>query len=149
MAAVVPKLVTKFNIRRDVWEYLEKNNLVNFPRPVYGRIPNFKGCEEAAAKVAELDVYKSAQNVKVNPDKPQEPVRFSVLEHHKNLFVPVPRLKAGLLKHIRLPENAIKDDIRKCVSRRGIDEAGTDIGLDDATKIDLVVLGSVAVTREG
>lgn len=46
-----------------------------FPRPVYNRIPNFKGAAEAAAKLAELDAFKNANTVKVNPDKPQEPVR--------------------------------------------------------------------------
>lgn len=122
---------------------------MNFPRPVYGRIPNFKGCEEAAVKVSQLDVFKHAQNIKVNPDKPQEPVRFAVLENQKNLYVPIPRLATGLLKHITLPENAIKDDIRRAVSRKGIDESGKDVGITDDTKIDLVVLGSVAVSKEG
>lgn len=141
--------VTKTSIRRKVWEHLEKNKLVNFPRPVYGRIPNFKGCELAAAKVVELDEFKSAQNIKVNPDKPQEPVRFAVLEHQKHLFVPIPRLASGLLKHILLPEDCNKEKIRQCVSRKGIEESGKDVGIADDVKIDLVVLGSVAVSREG
>lgn len=148
-AVVEQAEVTKTSIRRKVWEHLEKNKLVNFPRPVYGRIPNFKGCELAAAKVVELDEFKSAQNIKVNPDKPQEPVRFAVLEHQKHLFVPIPRLASGLLKHILLPEDCNKEKIRQCVSRKGIEESGKDVGIADDVKIDLVVLGSVAVSREG
>lgn len=123
--------------------------MVSFPRPCYNRIPNFKGSDEAAAKLTELDVYKNAQNVKVNPDKPQEHVRFHVLEHNKNLYVPIPRLSNGLLKHILLDENRNKNSIRKAISRNGIEEYGKDIGVTDELKIDLVVLGSVAVSKEG
>lgn len=123
--------------------------MVSFPRPCYNRIPNFKGSDEASHKVSDLEQFKAAHNIKVNPDKPQEPIRFAVLEQHKNLFVPVPRLANGLLKHILLGESPNKAEIRKAVSRRGIDEMGKDIGIDDNVKIDLVILGSVAVSREG
>lgn len=33
--------VTKESIRKSVWNYLEDNDLVQFPRPVHHRIPNF------------------------------------------------------------------------------------------------------------
>lgn len=56
---------TKHYYRKIVWENLEKNNLVNFPRPCYYRIPNFKGCEEAAMKLVQLDEFKNAQNIEV------------------------------------------------------------------------------------
>ncbi|KAF9801200.1 hypothetical protein SFRURICE_015542, partial [Spodoptera frugiperda] len=70
----VPEEVTKHSFRLKVWRHLESNGLAMFPRPVYNRIPNFKGAPEAAAKLAELDVFKNASTVKVNPDKPQEAV---------------------------------------------------------------------------
>lgn len=72
--------MTKQAIRRKVWNFLEKNDLAYFPRPVYGRIPNFKGSPEAAQKLSELDIFKSACTIKVTPDKPQEAVRYHVLE---------------------------------------------------------------------
>lgn len=72
----VPEEVTKHSFRLKVWRHLETNGLAMFPRPVYNRIPNFKGAPEAAAKLAELDVFKNATTVKVNPDKPQEAVRL-------------------------------------------------------------------------
>ncbi|CAB3227614.1 unnamed protein product, partial [Arctia plantaginis] len=70
----VPEEVTKQSFRLKVWRHLETNGLAMFPRPVYNRIPNFKGATEAAAKLAELDIFKAANTIKVNPDKPQEPV---------------------------------------------------------------------------
>ena len=43
-------------------------------------IPNFKGAAAAAHSLAALDDFRQAKVVKVNPDKPQETVRFLALE---------------------------------------------------------------------
>lgn len=59
---------------------MENKDLVRFPRPCKGRIPNFVDCVAAAKKLSSLDIFKNAENIKVNIDKPQEPVRFAVLE---------------------------------------------------------------------
>ena len=72
--------VTKQAFRKKVWDYLEKNDLADFPRPVYGRIPNFKGSPKAAQKLSELDIFKCASTIMVTPDTPQETVRFLALE---------------------------------------------------------------------
>lgn len=85
----------------------------------------------------------------MNPDKPQEAARVLVLEQGKDLYVPVPRLKDGLLKHITVTDNTNKNQIREAVSRRGIEFDGRIIGIDDEIKIDLLILGSVAVSKQG
>ncbi|KAI5639410.1 hypothetical protein NE865_08085 [Phthorimaea operculella] len=114
--------------RQKVWRHLETNGLAMFPRPVYNRIPNFKGAPEAAAKLAELEVFKNANTVKVNPDKPQEPVRVICLEQHKTLYVPVPRLQTGFLNRLELPEGETGPAaIRKAVSRNGMETYGKPI----------------------
>lgn len=135
--------------RKQVWEHLEKNNLASFPRPAYGRIPNFKGSEEAAAKLLELKEFQNVKYVEVNPDKAQESARILVLQNSKNLYVPVPRLKEGLLKHITVPEDATKNNIKKAVNRRGLEFNGKTISVKEKIQIDLVVLGSVAVSKDG
>lgn len=33
--------VSKWSIRKKIWDHLEENDLVNFPRPCNNRIPNF------------------------------------------------------------------------------------------------------------
>ena len=91
---------TKSSIRQKVWETIEKNDIANFPRPVYNRIPNFKGANIAGQKVIELEEFKKAKIVKVNPDKPQEEVRYQVLDHDKTLIVPTPRLAKGLFNRL-------------------------------------------------
>lgn len=142
------KPTTKYSIRRRVWEHFERNGISSFPRPVYGRIPNFKGCEDTAAKLSLIDAYNDCKNIEINPDKPQEAARVLALENNKNLYVPVPRLKEGLLKHISLPkEPNVK--LKQMVSRKGIEENGTIINIEDKIHIDLLVLGSVAVSKEG
>ena len=52
---------TKQAIRQKVWEFMERNDIANFPRPVYGRIPNFKGAGTAGQKVSELPEFQSAR----------------------------------------------------------------------------------------
>ena len=39
--AVCVTEVSKWSIRKQIWEHLEENDLVNFPRPCNNRIPNF------------------------------------------------------------------------------------------------------------
>lgn len=63
--------------------------------------------------------------------------------------MPVPRLKDGLLKHITIHESANKNQIREAVSRRGLEFDGRTISIGDELKLDLLVLGSVAVSKEG
>ncbi|XP_069105574.1 methenyltetrahydrofolate synthase domain-containing protein-like isoform X2 [Argopecten irradians] len=141
--------ITKQSIRKVVWDYLEQNNMVNFPRPVYNRIPNFKGAANAAEKVPTMSEFKSARVVKVNPDKPQENVRFLTLEANKTLLVPTPRLRTGLFNRIVVPEGANKDMLRICSTTQGVREHSEPIGLDDKIKVDLIIIGSVAVSKEG
>lgn len=63
-----------------MWLGLERARLVNYPRPCWAMIPNFKGSEIAAEKLAELEEFKNAKVLKVNPDKPQETVRAAILK---------------------------------------------------------------------
>ncbi|XP_048462030.1 methenyltetrahydrofolate synthase domain-containing protein isoform X4 [Rhincodon typus] len=103
--------VSKWDVRQKVWDYMEANNLANFPRPVHHRIPNFKGAAQAARNLPNLQEFKNARIIKVNPDKPQENVRLLTLEGVKDFSVP--------------------------------------IGLDANIHVDLVVVGSVAVSDKG
>ncbi|XP_067010986.1 methenyltetrahydrofolate synthase domain-containing protein [Anabrus simplex] len=145
----LPEEVSKQAYRKKVWDYLEANNLAHFPRPVHGRIPNFKGSPEAAHELAKLDVFKSASTIKVNPDKPQDTVRFLALEAGKTILVPIPRLRTGFFQRVDPPPRGSKQDIKLAASRRGAEQFGKPLGLDANVKVDLVVLGSVAVSEEG
>ncbi|XP_059149973.1 methenyltetrahydrofolate synthase domain-containing protein-like [Physella acuta] len=149
----------KWAIRRKIWDYLEENNLVNVPRPCHYRIPNFEGASAANDKLLQLEAFKKAKTVKVNPDKPQEQARFLVLEAGKelvllnqtqrNLMVPTPQLRTGLLNRVVPPEGSDKEKLRHCCTSQGVKENSKEIGLDEKVKIDLIIVGSVAVSRKG
>ena len=141
--------LTKATIRKKVWEFMERNDIANFPRPVYHRIPNFKGASAAGDKVTTLSEFQEAKHVKVNPDKPQEEVRFRTLEAGKTLFVPTPRLTQGLFNRLEPEPGCTKESLRKMSSRYGIDSLSKPVPMASRIKIDLVVIGSVAVDRLG
>src|SRR2546430_10618019 len=86
----------KAELRQRTWQRLEEERIAAFPRPVRGRIPNFKGSRQAASRLAELPEFDQARAVKVNPDAPQLPVRVLVLQHGKLLLTPTPRLREGV-----------------------------------------------------
>ncbi|NXN96011.1 MTHSD protein, partial [Rhinopomastus cyanomelas] len=140
---------TKWDIREKVWDYLESSGLADFPRPVHRRIPNFKGSHQACCSIKELDVFNRAHEIKVDPDKPLEGVRLAALQARKTLLVPTPRLKTGLFNKIVPPPGATKEILRICASSQGIKEYSVPVGLDGKARVDLVVVGSVAVSEKG
>jgi 5-formyltetrahydrofolate cyclo-ligase len=139
----------KKEIRERVWRLLEDKGVARFPRPVYGRIPNFLGAEEAARRILEMDEFQRARVVKVDPDSPQLAVRKGVLEAGKVLVMPSPRLRRSffVLKPWRIPRRLYG----RAATISGAFHLGSDLetNLDDLPGIDLMVCGSVAVTLRG
>ncbi|XP_039931111.1 methenyltetrahydrofolate synthase domain-containing protein isoform X1 [Hirundo rustica] len=148
-ARPLPALPSKWDIREKVWEYLEASGLAEFPRPVRGRIPNFKGSLQACSSLGELDVFSRAREVKVDPDKPLEGARLAALQARKTLLVPTPRLRTGLFNRIVPPPGASKEILRRCATSQGVKDYSVPVGLDGKAQVDLVVVGSVAVSEKG
>ncbi|XP_054696789.1 methenyltetrahydrofolate synthase domain-containing protein isoform X2 [Grus americana] len=140
---------SKWDVREKVWDYLEASGLADFPRPVHRRIPNFKGASHAATRLLGLQEFKAAHTVKINPDAPQKNARFLTLEARKTLLVPTPRLRTGLFNKIVPPSGATKEILRICATSQGIKEYSVPVGLDGKARVDLVVVGSVAVSEKG
>uniref|UniRef100_A0A8C0ZST3 Methenyltetrahydrofolate synthase domain-containing protein n=1 Tax=Castor canadensis TaxID=51338 RepID=A0A8C0ZST3_CASCN len=128
---------------------MESQNLADFPRPVHHRIPNFKGSYLACQRIKDLQVFARTQEVKVDPDKPLEGARLLALQSQKTLLVPTPRLRTGLFNKIIPPPGATKDILRKCATSQGVRNFSTPIGLDSRVLVDLIVIGSVAVSEKG
>jgi hypothetical protein len=64
---------------QSVWGLMEESDVLkDYPRPCFGKVPNFKGCEVAAKKVARLQEFLSARVVKVNPSLAQMHLRFEL-----------------------------------------------------------------------
>lgn len=58
--------ITKQSIRLRIWRYLEEHHLALFPRPVYNRIPNFRGAMDAAKRLKTVDRFWQAKTVLVS-----------------------------------------------------------------------------------
>ncbi|MCG2880131.1 MAG: 5-formyltetrahydrofolate cyclo-ligase [Vulcanisaeta sp.] len=130
-------------IRERVWKLLEERGVAAFPRPVYGRIPNFVGSERACELAASLPEFRRARVVKVNPDSPQRRCRELVLETGKLLIMPTPRIKEGFL--MLDPGKIPRSHYREASTISGAFRFGTPIKPWDSPTIDLVIIGSVAV----
>ncbi|KZE64889.1 5-formyltetrahydrofolate cyclo-ligase [Fictibacillus phosphorivorans] len=138
---------TKHEIREKVWNKLAEEKLGRFPFPLTNRIPNFKGAEAAARFISEMKEYKEASVIKVNQDSPQLPLRAQILKDGKMLLVPTPRLKDGFIQV--KPEWVPKGEERKAASLSSISNYGRVLPLSQMPEIDLIVVGSVAIHRDG
>jgi 5-formyltetrahydrofolate cyclo-ligase len=138
---------SKQEVREEVWRKMSAAGVGRFPFPLKGRIPNFKGAEDAARRLAKLAVWQRAETIKANPDSPQRPVRQQALDAGKTVYMAVPRLRDEK-PFIELDPAGI-DDTRRASTIKGAFEIGRPVALDDMPHIDLIVAGSVAVNRAG
>jgi 5-formyltetrahydrofolate cyclo-ligase len=137
----------KAKARKAVWDALTKRRVARFPFPVRGRIPNFKGAEEAAARLLDHPIFRGVKVIKVNPDSPQRWVRQLALERGITVITPTPRLKGAFRKLD--PRKIPLEHYDDAATLKHGGKWGEDLALDELPKIDLVVMGSVAVTRDG
>jgi 5-formyltetrahydrofolate cyclo-ligase len=137
----------KDEAREAVWDRLQAERLARFPFPPHGRIPNFVGARDAAERLFEVEPWRSARRIKVNPDAPQGPVREAALRRGITVFVPTPRLRGGFKKldPARIPD----DQIRAAASLSKGAGLAEEVTLEALPAMDAIVCGSVAVTRDG
>jgi 5-formyltetrahydrofolate cyclo-ligase len=133
--------------RKAVWDLLQRKKVARFPFPPHGRIPNFAGARQAAERLLAHPIFKRVRVVKVNPDSPQRWIRQLALERGITVITPTPRLKGAFRKldPARIPREHYAE---AATLKRG-GKWGEDITLAEMPKIDLVVMGSVAATRDG
>jgi 5-formyltetrahydrofolate cyclo-ligase len=128
----------KQEIRERVWARMEREGAARFPG-ARGRIPNFRGAEAAAARLAEIAEWRAARVIKANPDAPQLPVRRRAYKEGRTLYMAVPRLAD------ERPFVLVTGDP---TIRRAMQE-GRHQSLDDLQPVDLIVCGTVAVNSDG
>jgi 5-formyltetrahydrofolate cyclo-ligase len=123
-------------VRERVWTTLEREGVARFPG-ASGRIPNFKGAELAAERLAGEPAWRTARVVKANPDAPQLPARRRALAEGKTVYMAVPRLRE------EKPFFRLRDDAT--VKARG----ATAVAVGALEPVELILCGTVAVNREG
>ncbi len=115
----------------------------------HGRIPNFVGTQTAARHLAALQVWQQARTIKCNPDSPQRDIRYMGLKAGKVTYMAVPRLR-DRKPFIELdPTRLQREALWEASSIRGAFALGKPVTLQEMSPIDLVVAGSVAVSRDG
>ncbi|MBP0457468.1 5-formyltetrahydrofolate cyclo-ligase [Streptomyces montanisoli] len=137
----------KQQVREHVWDVLDAVG-VTHDVTVHGRIPNFKGSQEAAARLAELPAWKDSAVIKSVPDKAQLPVRALALSEGKTVFMAVPKL-ADLHPFYLLDPAVLTVPPAEAASSRVAAGIAPKVGVDSLRPVDMVVLGSVAVNRAG
>ncbi len=126
---------------------MEERNIARFPRPVFGRIPNFIGAEEAASRLINTNMFRNAKVVKVNPDSPQRPVREAVLRNGKLLVMPTPRISKGFL--LINPRELHPSSYEYASTISGAFRYGKIVEPENLPEVDLVVVGSTVVSIYG
>jgi len=130
-------MTTKEDIRQRVWERLERENIADFPRPCFGRIPNFVGNDAATMRLLELPEFRVAYCVFAAPDYALKRARDLILERGKVLAVATPHMRSFL--EIHPTDKPISTTIKGLFKH----------GMPLVTPVDLIVQGSVAVDRRG
>ncbi|MGC8999048.1 MAG: 5-formyltetrahydrofolate cyclo-ligase [Candidatus Bathyarchaeia archaeon] len=134
----------KQRLREKIWREMEQSGVATFPLPCWGRIPNFVGAEAAADKLRQLEEWKKAKVVFVNPDSPQRRVRENALKDGKILIMASPRLKRGF---ILIVPAKVRGKEHYASTIRGAFQFGVET--QNFPKPDLIVEGSVAVDLRG
>jgi len=139
----------KDHLRATIWTRLTAQGAA-IGEPV-GHIPRFVGTDQAAARLATLPVWQQARVIKCNPDQAQAPVRRRALQDGKVLYMAVPRLTQErcfvALSAADLRQRGIALEV--AATSRGAMQHGQLVAVDEMTPIDLVVVGCVAVSRDG
>jgi 5-formyltetrahydrofolate cyclo-ligase len=137
----------KWAIRESVWTALEQAGVVR-TKNVHDKIPHFKGDEEAARRVFDLEVWRQARVIKSNPDKAQRPLRQRALEEGKVVYMAVPRLRDERC-FVELDPARLDTTPAKASTISGASRYGRPVYVEEMRPVDLVISGSVAVNREG
>lgn len=137
----------KETIRERMWDALESSGEARFPFPPHGRIPNFAGADEAARRLTETAAWQRAGTIKANPDAPQLPIRRAALRAGKTIYMAVPRLRDERCFYELDPDKLDNIDSAPTVSH--VADHARQVGPDAVPQIDLVISGSVAVTKDG
>ncbi len=136
-------------LREQVWSALLEADAVH--ADPHDAIPDFKGADAAAARLASLPVWEAALVVKCTPDTCQQPIRLRALQDGKVLYMAYPRL-AVYPCFLRLTRDELESagvDLETGSTMEGAIAHGVPVPFEEMTRVDLVNVGSVAVTRDG
>jgi 5-formyltetrahydrofolate cyclo-ligase len=139
--------MTKDEIRQKVRTRLKLGGVARFPG-VEARVPNFVGAERAAQLLLELPMWKRAKVIKIDCEAPQLPIWRAALRQGKTVYVALPKLRNERC-FIELDSDRLGSRVVRVTSIKGAMQFGRFLPPHEMRPVDLVVCGSLAVTRQG
>lgn len=129
-----------------MWKKMEEYEIATAPRPCYGKIPSFLGSRVAAMKIAKRSFFREAKVIYSTPDLPQRHLREAALEAGKTLVMALPRFRGFSIVNGRdvPPRRA-----GFAATVRGALAYGRRVRVPEGLKVDVFVMGSVAVDEKG
>ena len=138
----------KCALRKQIWEEMEKKNLVPYPLPLTGRIPNFYGSKDAAYKLCSTKEFRCAKTIKIHPSLNAQHLRYLALKFGKIVLTP-PLPGHDFLYYLLDPDVISTESYKFAASKKGFNKLGRPCKLSEIPRIDLVVVASVVCTRQG
>lgn len=139
--------MTKAEIRQKVRARLFLAGAARFPA-IDGYTPNFAGADRAARLVRDLPMWRRARTLKLDADAPLLPLRRAALLEGKIVYVAIPRLR-GDRCFVELDATRLGARLPRALSLRGALRYGRLVAPHEMRPIDVIVCGSLAVTRQG
>lgn len=135
-------------LRSRVWARLDEAG-AGRTGPVTGKIPNFTGADEAAARLSDHPRWRSSRVVKANPDKAQHEVRTAAVAEGKLLYMAVPKIAGSEPFYLLDPDEIDEVSPEQAVTGRGAAAHAPRTAPGRMWPVDVIVCGSVAANPSG
>jgi 5-formyltetrahydrofolate cyclo-ligase len=139
--------MTKDAIRHKVWTRVTVAGVARFPGS-YGRVPNFAGAERAAHLLCQLTIWKRAKVIMIDVVAPQLALRRIALQQGKVVYLALPGLRSERC-FLEIDPTRLGSSAWRAASMRGALRYGRPLTPQELRPVDLVLVGSVAVSRQG
>ncbi|XP_039490524.1 methenyltetrahydrofolate synthase domain-containing protein [Drosophila santomea] len=140
---------TKRSLRVQTWKKIQEGKVGIGFNNIFNRIPSFVGADKAAALFVNEEEFKKAQHIKVNIDRALHEFKELALLADKSVYLPSTRESSALCLKVDVPADATEEQKKEALRVQDIQKFRSEIGLDSGLKLDIVVIGSVVVSREG
>ncbi|XP_073820637.1 LOW QUALITY PROTEIN: methenyltetrahydrofolate synthase domain-containing protein-like [Musca autumnalis] len=140
---------TKRSLRLQTWKKMREANIVLGRGGIFNRMPAFVDSDKAVALLVETEEFKKAKEVKVQIDRVLNGAKLQTLIAGKNLYLTSIRKSKALFFKVEVPADANDEKKNEILNVRNVEEYRSEIGMDNKVVLDMVIIGSVLVSRDG
>lgn len=140
---------TKRSLRVQTWKKLQENKFGVGFNAIFNRIPGFVDSDKAGALLAETEEFKNAKDIKVLIDRALSVAKLQTLLAGKNLYLPSTRDSKALYLKVDVPADATEEQKTEILNIQNLEKHRIEISLENKIELDMVIIGSVVVSRDG